>query len=150
MKRHVIVATLFFLVTGLAVTAHASLDSFLNSVNVQARADLNGFSVKLGAQFGLPVPQVQAVIRAVETPADAFMCLQLGQMARKQPETVVQTYKASKGKGWGVIAKELGIKPGSAEFHALKRGDLAFTGEPAASVEKGPGKGKGRGRGHNK
>lgn len=150
MKRHVIVATLFFLVTGLAVTAHASLDSFLNSVNVQARADLNGFSVKLGAQFGLPVPQVQAIIRAVETPADAFMCLQLGQMARKQPETVVQTYKASKGKGWGVIAKELGIKPGSAEFHALKRGDLAFTGEPAASVEKGPGKGKGRGRGHNK
>ncbi|HEY6007218.1 MAG TPA: hypothetical protein VIU40_02775 [Geobacteraceae bacterium] len=150
MKRHVIVATLFFLVTGLAVTAHASLDSFLNSVNVQARADLNGFSVKLGAQFGLPVPQVQAIIRAVETPADAFMCLQLGQMARKQPETVVQTYKASKGKGWGVIAKELGIKPGSAEFHALKRGDLAFTGEPTASVEKGPGKGKGRGRGHNK
>ena len=96
------------------------------------------------------MPQVQTIIKAVDTPADAFMCLQLGQMARKQPETVVQTYKASKGKGWGVIAKELGIKPGSAEFHALKRGDLAFTGEPAASVEKGPGKGKGRGRGHNK
>jgi hypothetical protein len=59
---------------------------------------------------------------------------------------------ANKGKGWGVIAKNLGIKPGSAEFHALKRGDLSFTGEPGAGEGQkgqGKGKGKGRGKGHN-
>jgi hypothetical protein len=54
-------------------------------------------------------------------------------------------YKQSKGKGWGVIAKELGIKPGSPEFHALKRGDFAFTGEPGGGGES-HGKGKGKGR----
>ena len=32
-------------------------------------------------------------------------------------------YKSDKGKGWGVLAKSLGIKPGSQEFHALKSGD---------------------------
>ena len=123
--------------------ASASLDSFLSSVNVNARADLGGFSVKVSTQFGVPVPQVQAVLKRVETPADAFMVFQLGQMAHQPPETVVQTYKTHKGKGWGVIAKELGIKPGSREFHALKSGDLVFNGVPAEDSGKGKGKGKG-------
>jgi hypothetical protein len=100
------------------------LDSFLSSVNVQARADLPGFHAQVSAQFGVPVPQVQAVLHRVGSPADAFMVFQLGQMAHRPPETVVQTYQAHKGKGWGVIAKELGIKPGSREFHALKAGSV--------------------------
>lgn len=146
MKKTVIAAALTFLIAGLAAVAHADLDGFLSSLNVQARADMNGFSVKLSAQFGVPLPQVHAIIKTVDAPADAFMCLQLGQMAKKQPETVVQTYQSNRGKGWGVIAKELGIKPGSPEFHALKRGDFAFTGKPGGSADTGHGKGKGRGR----
>jgi hypothetical protein len=129
----------------LPVVAFASLDSFLSSVNVQAQADLPGFSAKVSAQFGVPVPRVQAVLGMVATPADAFMVFQLGQMAHKQPEAVVQTYQSHKGKGWGVIAKELGIKPGSREFHALKNGDLVFGGVQAEAGSKGKGKGKGKG-----
>lgn len=136
--------------------AAASLDSFLGSVNVEARADLPGFSAKVGAQFGVPVPRVEAVLAAVAAPADAFMVFQLGEMAHQPPETVLRTYRAHKGKGWGVIAKELGIKPGSREFHALKSGDLVFSGRPTGhgakaqgggeSKGQGAGKGKGKGR----
>jgi hypothetical protein len=140
----------FILVSGLAVSAHADLDGFLANLNVQARADMNGFSAKLSAQFGVPLPQVQVVLGSVRQPADAFMCFHLSQVTQKQPDLVVQTYKANKGKGWGVIAKQLGIKPGSAEFHALKRGDLYFTGEPSPGGDKHQGKGKGKGKGHNK
>ncbi|WP_169732719.1 hypothetical protein [Holophaga foetida] len=46
------------------------------------------------------------------------------------------------------MAKELGIKPGSAEFHALKRGDLRFDGRPQGG--QGKGKDKERGKGHGK
>jgi hypothetical protein len=53
---------------------------------------------------------------------------------------VVREYKAHKGQGWGVIAKNLGIKPGSKEFHALKKGGLNAGGDD-------PGKGKGKGKG---
>jgi len=56
--------------------------------------------------------------------------------------------RATAAKGGGVIAKQLGIRPGSPEFHALKRGDFALTGEPAQG--KGKGHGKGKGKGHNK
>jgi hypothetical protein len=57
------------------------------------------------------------------------MVLQLGHMTGRPFEKVYPTYKKNRGKGWGVIAKELGIKPGSPEFHALKRGDLVFSGK---------------------
>ncbi len=140
MKR--ILAVAVFVLVCIPVIAWASLDDFLSSLNVQAHADMNGFAVKVGAQFGVPVPQVHAVLQKVEAPADAFMVFQLGQMAQKPPETVMRTYQSRKGKGWGVIAKELGIKPGSKEFHALKNGDLTF-GEQRADA---PGKGKGKGK----
>ena len=35
---------------------------------------------------------------------------------------VVDMYEADRGQGWGVVAQRLGIKPGSAEFHRLKKG----------------------------
>jgi len=141
-----ILAVLTAALFGVPGVAAASLDSFLSKLNVQAGVDLPGFSAKVSAQFGVPVPQVEAVIATVATPADAFMVFQLGQMAHRPPETVVQTYQTHQGKGWGVIAKALGIKPGSKEFHALKNGDLVFSGVPA----EGGGKGKGKGKGRNK
>jgi hypothetical protein len=113
---------------------------------------VNGFSAKLSAQFGVPEVQVRTVIGSVKEPADAFMCLQLGQWTQKPPEQVVRVYNSHQGKGWGVIAKSLGIKPGSAEFHALKSGDLTFSGQPVGEQGEGPGKGKGKGKGkgHNR
>ena len=152
MKR-LISLVLCAMLLSLSTAAWASLDGFLANLNIQAQADLPGFKAKVSAQFGVPLPKVEAVFTQVSVPADVFMTFQLGQMAHKQPETVLKTYTVNKSKGWGAIAKELGIKPGSAEFHALKRGDLAFTGQPAGAgndAAPAPGKGKGKGKGHNK
>ena len=123
--------------------ASSDLDSFIKSVNVQAQADLGAFKVRLSTQFGVPVPKVDAIIASVRTPGDAYMCFRVGQVASKPVEVVTKEYQANKGKGWGVIAKNLGIKPGSKEFHALKKGD--FDGNDSDSG-KGKGKGKGKGR----
>lgn len=147
MKRFVLAALLLGLFCVPAV-AGGGLDVFISDLNVQARSDLPGFSARIGAQFGVPVPQVQAVIGAVAVPADAFMVFQLGRMAHRPPDSVLRVYKANRGKGWGVIAKSLGIKPGSPEFHALKRGDFVLEGGPGKGHGKGGGKGKGKG--HNK
>jgi len=142
--RRIVLGILALALLGMPGIAGASLDSFLDDLNVQARVDLPGFSAKVSAQFGVPVPRVEAVLVTVATPADAFMVFQLGQMAHRPPETVLQTYQTRKGKGWGVIAKELGIKPGSKEFHALKNGDLVLNGVPAGSSGTAKGKGKGK------
>lgn len=179
MKRLILVSLAISLLLPAAAFA-GGLEVFLSNVNVQARADMPGFSMGLSAQFGVPVAQVQTVIRSVPEPADAFMVLQLGQMSGKRPDAVLAVYGPNKKKGWGAMAKELGIKPGSAEFHALKRGDLHYTGQSGKSggshggkggeqaggkgsdhggargsdyaglVEHGGGRGNGKGGGHGK
>ena len=152
MKRSAFLCLALSLLSPLMALA-GGLDDFLANVNIQARADLPGFSAKISTQFGVPGPRVQAVIQSVQQPADAFMIFQLGQMSGQHPDRVMTVYAPNKNKGWGVIAKELGIKPGSAEFHALKSGNLSFTGQPTGASEtqgKGKGKGKGHGKGHNK
>ena len=59
-------------------------------------------------------------------------------------------YERDHGQGWGNIAKRMGIKPGSAEFHRLKRGMVPTYdrwGRPIqldAALERDfPGRGKG-------
>jgi hypothetical protein len=124
--------------------AAGDLEGFLRNLNVDARLDQNGFAARLSAQFQVSGVQVKAVLSTVKEPADAFMVLQLGQMTRQPHDRVLAVYKTHRHKGWGELAKELGIKPGSAEFHRLKRGDFRLEG---GHVEEGPGKGKGKGHG---
>ena len=154
MKRVFLMLSLATILAGTAPAAHADLNDFLRSVNNRALSDIRNFNDMLSRQFGIPVPDVEAIVRSVPNPADAFMIFQLGEMAHVAPAVVLQKYQRSKGKGWGNLARELGIKPGSAEFHALKRGDLAFTGERGgAALEQrggGRGQGNGRGKGHQK
>jgi len=151
MKKYTVSIMLLLLITGFSGVAHADLNDFIRRVNEQAKADIKNFNTKLSAQFGIPVPKVDEILKAVASPADAFMVLQLGQMSDKKPDVVVKSYQANRDKGWGVIARELGIKPGSPEFHALKRGDFSFTGKAGDSEgQEGKGKGKGKGKGHNK
>jgi len=123
------------------VLASSDLDDFIKHLNVEAQADLGAFKLRLSTQFGVPVPKVEAIMASVGTPGDAYMCFRVGQVASQPVEVVTKEYQANKGKGWGVIAKNLGIKPGSKEFHALKKGDLS--GDDA-DVGKGKGKGKGK------
>ena len=132
-----------FLLLSLPAWGASDLDGFIKNVNVQAQADLGAFKVKLSTQFGVPMPKVEALMINVATPGDAYMCLRVGQVASKPVDVVVKEYQTHKGKGWGTIAKNLGIKPGSPEFHALKKGD--FNGDDGGS-----GKGKGKGKGKSK
>lgn len=152
MKRSILMLTLAASLLGLSSVAHADLNDFLRSVNKQALSDIKNFNDRLSRQFGIPVPDVEAIVRSVPDPADAFMILKLGEMAHVAPAVVLQKYQRSKGKGWGNLARELGIKPGSSEFHALKRGDLSFTGERGATAveRKGGGRGQGQGNGRGK
>jgi hypothetical protein len=150
MRKNIVTVAVFLLATGFTAGAHATLNGFLRDLNVQASTNLHDFSVRVAAQFNIPGAQVEAVIQKVDSPADAFMIFQLGKMANRPPEEVMETYRTGKGRGWGVIAKQLGIRPGSPEFHALQRGDFALTGGPGERPDAAAAKGRGRGRGRGK
>jgi hypothetical protein len=120
-KMLFIVLVVSLLLSSAAIVAAGDFD-WINSFNIRAEADESGFRARLGARFTIGNTQINAVLSNVERPADAYMVLRLAEMSAKPTHYVIEQYKAEKGKGWGVLAKSLGIKPGSKEFHALKRG----------------------------
>ena len=55
-------------------------------------------------------------------PGDVYYACTIAQVIGRPCRYVVDEWDRSHGQGWGVVAKRLGIKPGSAEFHRLKNG----------------------------
>jgi hypothetical protein len=115
---------LIFSMALLAVSSAAIASDFgwTRDFNIQAQADPSGFRARLATRFNLGDVQVKAVLSNFESPADAYLMLRLGEMSGRPTDYVVEKYRNNKGTGWGALAKSLGIKPGSEEFHALKRG----------------------------
>ena len=141
MAVFLILMTLLF---GSSVAIAGDFD-WIKDFNIQAQADPSGFRARLGARFSIGNVEINTVLSNVESPADAYMVLRLGEMSKEPTDYVIKEYGSSKGKGWGVVAKSLGIKPGSAEFHALKNGqDLYADKAGGGGDQKGKGKGKGK------
>ena len=121
---------LLVLVALLAAAAGAQAISFgfgdpifetsLNEIGASAKLDMAGFTAEISLQWGLPAVKVQATLSQGLAPAEVYLAAGLAAISGKSIEIVVETYKKNKAKGWGAIAKDLGIKPGSKEFKALK------------------------------
>ncbi|MEN6469389.1 MAG: hypothetical protein ABFD45_10630 [Smithella sp.] len=120
-------------------TAPAADFAWMPDFNLQAQADPSGFRARIATRFNIGDAQITTVLSNFPQPADAYVALRLGEMSGKPIDVVTTRYQESKGMGWGKLAKSLGIKPGSREFHALKRGDDLYGGK-----DKKQGKGKGK------
>ena len=105
--------------------AAGGLDSFLGEIDLTARADLGAFKANLRLSFSVSDSEISGLFEVMSAPSDVYMCLRIGELADQPIDKVVAEHKKHKGQGWGVIAKNLGIKPGSDEFHALKAGRLS-------------------------
>jgi hypothetical protein len=128
------------LLVALSSAALAADFDWVKDFNIKAEADPSGFRARLAARFKIGDTEIHAVLSTCEKSADAYIVLRLGEMSKRPTEYVIEKYKVDKGKGWGALAKSLGIKPGSKEFHALKRGDDLY-------VDNGKSKGKNKGKG---
>jgi len=116
----------------------------LKELNASARVDLPGFKANLSTTFGVPVPRVEGLIATLGSPADAYFCLRIGQLSGRSIDVVSREFKAHGDKGWGVVAKNLGIKPGSKAFHELK--NTAKMKHKEKKYNKGNGNNKNKGK----
>ncbi|MCE5312757.1 MAG: hypothetical protein LLF86_06370 [Nitrospiraceae bacterium] len=120
LKALVVILIMFFCV--ISVASAAKDFDWMNAMNAKAEVKPNDFFAQVAARFKVGNAEVEAVFGKVGKYADAYMAFRLGEMSGRPVDYILDRYSANKGKGWGVIAKSLGIKPGSKEFHALKRG----------------------------
>jgi hypothetical protein len=148
--KHARFATLAAAALFVLLSANASameLDRFLDEIDVTASADIGNFRARLSATFDVSSGEVDGLFEIFNRPADVYITLRIGELSGVPYGRVVDQYRKNKGRGWGVIAKNLGIKPGSAEFHALKEGRLGTRTRADASVQPAKGNGHGSGKG---
>jgi hypothetical protein len=102
-------------------TGNAEFDSDLGKINADAKLDFGAFKTNLALSYDISDKKIDHLSISVKMePAEIYLALELTKLSGKSIDQVVEIYEVNKDKGWGFIAKELGIKPGSPEFHKLK------------------------------
>ena len=102
-------------------TGDSLLDRQLDDINVYANGSPGNFIDSVVVTYGAPRALVDDLYRVRRwAPGDIYYACALASMVRRPCGEIVDIYERDRGHGWGVIAQRLGIKPGSAEFHALK------------------------------
>jgi hypothetical protein len=119
----------------------AALEDFLDEVDIRASKDFGEFKADLSLTFNVSEGKVNGMFEVMSKASDVYMCLRVGEVAHQPIDRVINVYQRYRGQGWGVIAKNLGIKPGSDEFHALKSGRLPNHQASASSSQKKNNKG---------
>jgi len=120
-------------------TGDAQLDGDLQYLNKAAQKNLQGFCNDLSYHYDAEAGVVDRLInKAGMAPADVYMAAKVRILSHRSWDEVLREYKENKGKGWGVIAKNLGIKPGSREFYELKDDDSGMIALAKGKKGKGP------------
>ena len=122
------------------------LDAFLTKLNTEAKADLPQIKTNLASTYNTTLGKIDDLMKKGMAIADVFMSFEIASLTKKNVDDVVKSYETNKQKGWGAIAKEMGIKPGSEEFHTLK-GNTKKASENSKANSENSYKGKGKGQG---
>ncbi len=123
------------------------LDTDLNSINAEAKLDLGVFKTDLRLKYNVDEKKIDYMSTKLKMqPAEWYFALEIGKYSKKPIDEVLNVYSQNKSKGWGYIAKQMGIKPGSPAFHALKNNasgkSKKVKGNSGNKGNKGNGKGK--------
>lgn len=128
-----------FLAVALATAAGVAAQDFVLNWNprtgdawVDTRlTDINQYGSRYRDPFIDEMVRYQAAPRDLVTdllinkrwaPGDVYYACAIARVAGRPCREVVNEWENDSGQGWGAIAQRMGIKPGSAQFHALKRG----------------------------
>ncbi len=127
------------------------VDTWLNDINRYGGRYRDPFVDELVRYHGAPRDLVVDLLARRWAPGDIYFACALAKLAGQPCRYVADLWERDHGKGWGAIAKQLGIKPGSDEFHRLKRGMVPSYDRWGRPIELDrdlerdfPGRGKGR------
>ena len=143
-------------------TGDSTLDAVLQTINALYNDEPDYYVDQIVYETrAQPVVVREYIVERHYAPADVYMIGELSQLSGRPFGYVAERFDANRGRGWGVIAKELGIKPGSTQFHQLKSGTTVFVERGKGRKAKGgpdrvvyvdddghPGKGHGKDKGH--
>ena len=98
------------------------MDVWLGDMNRYGNRYRDPFVDELVRYHAAPRDLVVDLLARRWAPGDIYFACALAKLAGRPCRYVVELWERDHGQGWGAMAKRLGIKPGSAQFHQLKRG----------------------------
>ncbi|MCK4980924.1 MAG: hypothetical protein KAS62_11050 [Candidatus Delongbacteria bacterium] len=105
-----------------AKTGDKELDVSLTKFNTEATLNIKSFNAEMTTNYKVTEKKLDMLrLKSNMQPADIYMALEVSKISKKPMKDVIASYQKNNGKGWGYIAKGLGVKPGSKEFKALKK-----------------------------
>ncbi len=125
-------------------TGNGQLDASLNRIDARASIDFGVFKADMSVAYDISEKKIEYMHGSLEmTAGEIYIALEISKLSKTPLDDVLHIYSNNKAKGWGYIAREAGIKPGSPEFHQLKN-------NAKHKGQKGPGKQKSRGKNKGK
>lgn len=99
------------------------VDQRLSDINDYGYRYRDPFVDEMVVHYGAPRVLVrELLIDRRWAPGDIYYACSIAHTLGIPCRNVVEVWERDHGQGWGAVAKRLGIKPGSAEFHRLKKG----------------------------
>nr|MBP8278642.1 hypothetical protein [Propionivibrio sp.] len=99
------------------------IDQRLGDINSYGMRYRDPFVNEMVRYYGAPRDLVtDLLVRRNWAPGDVYYACSIAHILGIPCRNVVNEWDRNHGQGWGVVAQRMGIKPGSAEFHQLKRG----------------------------
>jgi len=101
----------------------AWVDTWLGDMNRYGSRYRDPFIDEMVRYYGAPRDLVTDLLGTRHwAPGDVYYACALASAIGRPCRYVVDTWERDHAQGWGDVARNLGIKPGSAEFHRLKKG----------------------------
>lgn len=132
------------------------VDAWLGDMNRYGDRYRDPFVDELVRYHGAPRDLVVELLARRWAPGDIYFACALARLTGHPCRHVVDLWEREHRQGWGAMAKRLGIKPGSAEFHRLKRGMVPSYDRWGRAIELDrdleddfPGRGRGHGAKHD-
>lgn len=99
------------------------VDAWLGDINRYGARYREPFVDEMVRYYGAPRELIGDLLNERRwTPGDVYYACAIAQVLGRPCRYVVDEWDRDHADGWGAIAQRLGIKPGSTEFHRLKRG----------------------------
>lgn len=102
-------------------TGDADLDKTLIALDLDASMSFGAFRINIIRMYNVSDSNIEYLtVEIGMTAGDIYLTMEISKITQKPINQVVESYLNKREKGWGSIAIDLGIMPGSDEFDKLK------------------------------
>lgn len=102
-------------------TGDSDLDQTLQTLDLDASISFGAFRTNISQRYHVSESNIQYLtVEMGMTAGDIYLTMEMVKITQKSLNDVLKAYQDNRRNGWGAIALQLGVLPGSDKFSALK------------------------------